>query len=356
MKWIQCYIRNGFVTDLKDYGVLIGIFALILGILIKSDLWLKTVFIEPGDPLVRVDLHKLKTVMLSKGLDSDFKKIQKQLKVDIQPNSNQFIYYYLDWYQKIPNLGSKDNKRVDYLDISENTQLTKKNIAEVLANNRLVEAKKAFRYVDKDSTLLISGKICYGFSNTVSLEKMKINPAALEYNLRLNDEFNDYLYTTSAFLPVYYDPFYTLFEQIEDKERKALLYECVHQSCDFLSWFILQNKGKKDAIDTKITLDLSQNRWELLSGILQKYNIIVANRIGDIINLRVPYLQHGPLDYKIIIVKTHDTPVKPNYIHLDEKGILEDVAQHYVILLIVPLLLIILKRFFCGAKAAGLEI
>jgi hypothetical protein len=311
------------IIDLiKDFGTLVGVTALILGLVIKSPDWKGPIRVKAQNPIVVVDVAKFHESLKKQGVrNTNF----------VWPPSVRFVVYPLEWYSKI----SATNKSAP-----ERKQL-QRIPNEWIYNGNIIEAKKSLGYKDRDFEQPTLGESHYVFDNQETVEQLRESTTrSYTYLWRITQrEMDGFL---GGYNPYDHDPFYESFEKISDRKEKAQFYGALLGSAKFISWFVLANEGGKTIPEIRLSINLAGHHGgELFESVLQGYNITIQDKEGGFSRLRAINLAPGPLNYKTIVVMTNDSPIKESQVRLDGRDFVVEIADYYRWILAIPLLIML---------------
>ncbi len=341
------------VEYLKNYFALVGGSALVLGLIVSSPSCSGPVRLEAYNPLVLVDLQKLEASIKGKNVSSvSSEQIYKALEISVvqspEDSSRRFACFPLEWYYSTIEEGREP-------DVGSINSLRRKLDEDWATDVRLRTLKKKLGYEDADLRSPVLGEQFYSGENQLTVRELVLSPHAIWQHIWGIDAGS--MPSQSMSIVSYpRNPLYSLFESVSDRSEKAHLYESLCEASTFYSLFTVSNKAFIVCGEVSILARIPKGTDARFVQGLRTSNVIIKEQFGDYYSLIVRGLRFGKLSYASIVVKTETEPLAKGSVYLEDEGVVVNVAQYWVWLLVAPAVLLKVCVLFGGSERKAGEI
>ena len=325
-----------FFKFLRSYGGYLAGTVGIFSILLASPIFPRNVSLIPENPLFVVDLKSFGNSLLSEVAKSNItgstvERLNRTWGVKLG-ETDGYYEYFREWY---PRSGTWNKKA------------WKDDLPVMGIRMGLAEVKQRLGYRDEDTRHEVVKDILTT-PNVFPLEALIYEPSLLSAMILgwSGPKTSGWSYVSVGEGS---DVFYNVIETLPEMERLKVYRELIGSSRCY-SWFVLQNLGDEDEYDVRITANVRPS--DLNMEALNSYGIAVEQALGDSVRLRVGNLAPGKDRYKIILINNLPSPpVKREDVRLDRKPLTEQLANHWLLLLTVPLFLALLETGYERLRA-----
>jgi hypothetical protein len=331
---------------LKSFAVYLAGTVGVVTILLASPFFPKTVSLTAENPLFVVDGKKFGKSILDRVASgnvstSTVEKLSEALGSKSQPinlgeNGADFVFFR-EWYHRTrPKLYPEP-------------KTLKEQEWQVLWDRGVLAQRKQFLgYTDAEAKFEF-GKSSKIGENMQPLETLTGDPALIHSELQMRSLFKIEDIGTGKEYKIYAsDPFYSVAEKLTAKE-KFQVYDALAFSSRSYSWFVLQNGGGEDEYDVRVVANVNSN--DVNTEILSSFGITIEQALRDSVRFRVGNLAPGPTRYKFIVIQGSPQPIEKENVRLDQKPFVEQLANHWFLLLVVPTCVALLETNFERLKA-----
>ncbi|MCX6909854.1 MAG: hypothetical protein NTY01_17680 [Verrucomicrobia bacterium] len=318
---------------------LVPLCAAVMALLVASPLWPPRADLEPQNPMIVVDLKSFGASLVKGSVPSStLTNLNKTLGLNCTNESRALIFsrewYYIarDWPRPAGKSGGKE--------------IT----AEYFNNKGPLKQVKGWLGIDDEDTRREGlGRLSHRYENAWSLDELIMFPMPLHHCFFpfFNRNELDKVFG-SASVSYIGDPFYRVFEEVKDDAQRCWLYRCLSDASTIYSWWILRNKSSKDIYGVRISADLFHyEQVTIEDSFLNGYDITKEREESGRVILRVNNLAPGAKNYKVLVFRTHHTPIASQDVRLDKANVLDETTEYYRWWLGLPIALVIIEMIVC---------
>ncbi len=338
VKLLRCLqtLFKAMRTYVTSVAVCAGLFAL----LITTPWWPSAVTLEPLNPMFVVNGNRLSELIqqaVAAGWiqSNTVAKLNTSLSLNF-PHEGNTLVFFREWYSKVQSPASGPLARGPApvaTDEDPNVAWGLKFWKESLGIN------------DKETAKRMSGRPIYRYENFLTKEELRASSNNLCLLLRILDAAASQPLFGSSERHFGPDPFYRVIENVDSTTERVHLFKVLCEASQTFSWFVVYNNSSGDVYDLRVTADMGRyGGADIKQTVLDAYNITPEKQGSGSVILKINNLTPGPMNYKLVLIKTNGKPVKVEDVRLGKPNVIERTGEYWKWwLVIIPLVLLIVE-------------